>query len=543
MKINNMSIKYKLLLALGLPLAALIIAVAGTVWGLGHMDRALKQVYDQRIVPLKDLTVIVDRYAVHVIDAVNKANAGMLTAEQASEAVAQAREDIDKHWKHYIEHELSAEEQRLIDQSSALMQNADREIERLLTHLRGLSGSLQGRLDAFDGPLYESIDAVGGKLTELEDMQLELASQDRDRADQFIKTVDRWEVILATVMIGLTIVLGVWIFRAVVGPLTQLQRVSEQVSRDSDLTLQVDIRSGDEFGATGAAFNKMIDTLKTLVDQIAGSTGQLASAAEEMSAISEQTNQGVNRQTRETEQVATAMNEMTSTVHEVARSAGNAAEAAREADGKSQEGTRVVDAVVAAIRDLDDAVRRGSDAMVELESNSDKIGVVLDVIRGIAEQTNLLALNAAIEAARAGEQGRGFAVVADEVRTLASRTQESTQEIEQMIGTLQAGAKQAASAMGEGQERATRSVESAERAGAALSDIARAVSVISDVNAQIASAAEQQGAVAEEINRNVAAINDIAGETAQGASQAAGASTDMARLAAELQGMVGRFKT
>jgi methyl-accepting chemotaxis protein len=236
------------------------------------------------------------------------------------------------------------------------------------------------------------------------------------------------------------------------------------------------------------------------------------------------------------------MNQMTATVQEVASHAARAAESARQADEEAQDGKRIMQQTLNAMDTLANEVENAAGVIHSLEKESEEIGSVLDVIRGIAEQTNLLALNAAIEAARAGEQGRGFAVVADEVRTLASRTQASTQEIQNMIERLQAGANNAVKAMEAGQTQARKGVEQASLAGASLETITQSVTTISDMNMQIASAAEEQSSVADEINRNIATISQSADNTAHGSQQTAIAGDELARLAAELRELVGHFK-
>ncbi len=311
---------------------------------------------------------------------------------------------------------------------------------------------------------------------------------------------------------------------------------------EGDLTQRLEVRGKDELSVLAAAFNYFVDKIHYVVSLVSSATTQVGAAAEELSANSEEMSNHVMLTQSETDQVATAMNQMTATAQEVARNAAQAADSAAQAEQATGEGRRVVERTISAIKSLAGEVENATEVIHRLESDSAEIGKVLDVIRGIAEQTNLLALNAAIEAARAGEQGRGFAVVADEVRTLAQRTQQSTQEIQEMIERLQSGASHAVGVMDQGRERAQASVEQAAGAGASLSAITEAVARINEMNAQIASAAEEQTSVAEEINRNIINISDGVNQSTQGARQTALASEELARLAAELQGLVGQFK-
>ncbi len=339
--------------------------------------------------------------------------------------------------------------------------------------------------------------------------------------------------------IGISTLLSLSIRR----PLCNTCDAMEDIAQgEGDLTRRLQTTGRDEVAQLAAAFNKFVERIQQTVARVGGSTTQLAAASEELSTITAVSKQSIDRQQQQTEQVVTAINEMTATVQEVARNAQNAAEAARQADGEARTGTEVVTATIDAIDTLAREVERAAEVIQQLEIHSNDIGQVLEVIRAIADQTNLLALNAAIEAARAGEQGRGFAVVADEVRTLASRTQASTKEIEETIAKLQNGARDAVKVMAEGRGKALFSVEQAGKAGDALNSITRAVATISDMNAQIASAAEQQSAVAEEINKNVHTINAITEENAKGAEQTAESSDGLARLANELQQLVGQFR-
>ncbi len=324
---------------------------------------------------------------------------------------------------------------------------------------------------------------------------------------------------------------------------TPLSRVVEASRRlaDGDLNTRVQSTSHDELGLLSTAFNEMASKFHNLIVKLVDTTSRLEETAEHMATITEQTSQGVRNQHMDTESVATAMSEMAATVQEVANNASQASAYAGEASQQANDGKSVVKETIDAIGFLSQKVENAAEVIKQLEKHSVSIGTVIDVIKSIAEQTNLLALNAAIEAARAGEQGRGFAVVADEVRNLAQRTQESTTEIQEIIERVQSGAAQSVSVMLEGQESATQSVDLASRAGASLDSITGAVSSISDMTIQIASAVEQQSAVAEEMNKNIVKINDVASETALASEQTAHESEQLALLGRELGHMVKQF--
>jgi methyl-accepting chemotaxis protein len=309
-----------------------------------------------------------------------------------------------------------------------------------------------------------------------------------------------------------------------------------------DLTTRIQLQTRDEMAGLGNSFNQMAEQFEALVQQIISVSAQLSAAAEEVAAVSRDSATSVDRQRIETDQVATAMNEMAATVQEVSRSASAAAGAAANADNEAKSGGVVVTQATQAIGKLAEEINSAAQVISGVEKDSDSIGSILDVIKAVAEQTNLLALNAAIEAARAGEQGRGFAVVADEVRTLASRTQKSTQEIETMIVHLQEGSRRAVSVMQTSREQTQSVVKQAQEAAHALEAITRAVTTINEMNTQIASAAEQQNATTEEMNKSISGIRDVAEQTASGASQSTAASEELARLATQLQSLINQFK-
>nr|WP_296248753.1 methyl-accepting chemotaxis protein [Pseudomonas sp. UBA4194] len=384
----------------------------------------------------------------------------------------------------------------------------------------------------------ERMATQGSVLLALSDKLGDSQTAKRNADAQHAKTLLAVAAVLA-LLLGLT---AAWIItRQIVVPLRQTLQDVERVAT-GDLTQTVQVTRRDELGQVQQALQRMTLSLRELIAGIGDGVTQLASAAEELSAVTEQTSAGVNAQKVETDQVATAMNEMAATVQEVARNAEEASEAAVAADQQAREGDRMVNQAVAQIERLAAEVVHSTDAMALLKQESDKIGGVLDVIKSVAQQTNLLALNAAIEAARAGEAGRGFAVVADEVRSLAQRTQQSTEEIEGLIASLQSGTHQVASAMDSSRQMTDSTVLLTRQAGESLAGITRTVSTIQAMNQQIASAAEQQGAVAEEINRSVSNVRDVSEQTAAASEETAASSVELARLGGHLQGLVGKFR-
>jgi len=321
-----------------------------------------------------------------------------------------------------------------------------------------------------------------------------------------------------------------------------MRHTMDSMAEDEDLSRSVAVGAKDEIGAMGDAFNRMIGKFRHSLEAVAGVTHRLTDVSERVSHVAEKTLAAVNDQRSETDLVASAMNEMSATVQEVARNASHTATASTGADNESKAGVKVASEALDGIEVLIAEIEKAAEVIQRVESDSASIDMVLGVINGIAEQTNLLALNAAIEAARAGEQGRGFAVVADEVRTLASRTQKSTEEIQAMIEQLQSGVRNAVQAMKEAQLRARSGSQCVEKAAQSLSVIANEVGTINEMNTQIATAAEQQSAVAEEINRNITTISRIADTTSADAAQTSQISDELVRLATELNRLVGQFK-
>jgi methyl-accepting chemotaxis protein len=448
-------------------------------------------------------------------------------------------EQIAKAQTKYEKLIAAPEEQAAYDEYKGLL-NQYRQLENKMKAL-----SSAGQIDELRALLNtdlltnsEQVNAVLEKLVKINSEQTRATN--KAAAEQYSSAFVLVLVMLAIATV-LTFVFAWLLTRSITQPINQAVAAAEEIA-EGNLTRPIHVEGSDEAARLLSAMDKMQSKLRDTLQRISGSATQLASAAEELNSVTDESARGLVQQNNEIEQAATAVNQMTSAVEEVARNAVSTSEASREATSSVGDGRDLVMETVGAIERMSADVQSTSELIGNLADESRDIGKVLDVIRGLADQTNLLALNAAIEAARAGEAGRGFAVVADEVRALAHRTQQSTSEIERMIGSIQGGTEKAVSSMRNSTERAESTLNIAKGAGLALDTINGAVQQINERNLVIASAAEEQAQVAREVDRNLVNIRDLSVQSSAGANQTTAASNELARLAVDLNGMVARFK-
>lgn len=391
----------------------------------------------------------------------------------------------------------------------------------------------------------KTLNRIGTEIAQnMEDINLSIM-KDQETLGPLLKENTDESVNLTLLLSGIAIVLGIvsayLLTVTITRPIEHAVKAANLLAA-GDLTVEVGTTSRDETGTLLNAVQNTATNLKQMMFTISKASSELASASEELAVVTEQTSKGISQQEVETDMVATAMNEMTTTIHDVADNAAKASSASNQADQDALYGAQVVNSTINSINSLSVSVNTSSHKLSEVQQEVSNISSILKVISDIADQTNLLALNAAIEAARAGEQGRGFAVVADEVRSLAERTQGSTTEIQAIIEQLQVGTEGTVEAMNQGKQLADSCVEQAEKTNAALEAITRSIGVINDMNMQIASASEQQSIVSEEINKNVVNVKRVAEENSVAANQTSSSSVEIARLAQDLGQLVSQFK-
>ncbi|MBI6561497.1 methyl-accepting chemotaxis protein [Pseudomonas syringae] len=539
MSLRNMNIAPRAFL--GFAMIGTLMLILG-VFALSQMSKirsATEVLADSNVPSIKSL----DRFAevsirLRVLSYRLLVNRDPETQQKTIELMAMRNKQITDAQAVYEKLISGPDERNLYSQYVQLLSQYRQLEDRLKTLTRSNNiDELQGLLNNEMVNNSDQMNVVLRKLVDINTAQLnavkEQASVEYDSAFNMVIGL----LIAATL---LTIVFAWMLIKSITTPIATALLAAETIAQ-GNLTKPISIDGSDEAGRLLLAMKTMQDKLRDTLQGISGSATQLASAAEELNAVTDESARGLVQQNDEIEQAATAVNQMTSAVEEVARNATSTSQASRSAATSAGDGRDLVQETVSAIERMSGDVQGTAELIISLANESRDIGKVLDVIRGLADQTNLLALNAAIEAARVGEAGRGFAVVADEVRALAHRTQQSTSEIERMISSIQTGTEQAVSSMRNSTERAESTLNIAKGAGQALNTINSAVEEINERNMVIASAAEEQAQVAREVDRNLVNIRDLSAQSTNGANQTSAASTELSRLAIDLNGMVARF--
>lgn len=561
MNMNNISLKTKLYALAGILIAFLILSTSVAIIKMSSIGDEIVAVAEQDI----PLTEAVTKVTVHQLEqAINFERALRFGQEMKEDANAlpHFKEAVTKFNQHSHIVNAAIKKGEKIAHESRLTAHTE-EAKKEFEHVESILIKVEKEHESYEKHSHEVISELKkGNIHHAHDLAIKTEAEEEKidheleallvelekfteeailQAAHDEQSALRLLIIIAVISMLVGGGMAFFIIRSLMKSIQSAVKVAETIS-SGDLTQEVEVYGNDEMCQLLTALSTMRNNLYNMVIQMNDSSSQLAAASEELATVSEESNQNINNQQSEVEQAATAINEMTATIQEVAKNAASTSETAYSTNTSTVEGLNIVKQTVNSINQLASDIENASAVIRQLESHSENIGGVLDVIKNIAEQTNLLALNAAIEAARAGEQGRGFAVVADEVRTLASRTQESTQEIEAMIDKLQSGSQDAVQVMESSRKQAAESVEQANAAGDALQTITESVSLISDMNTQIATAAEEQSSVAEEINRNITSVSNLGTQNAAGAHETTATSEELARLATGLQELIAQFK-
>ncbi len=549
LSLNEISVKAKISLLTGVLLVALVVVAAFTVFQLLSIKSAFTQ-YSQSAVVLETTILEVNRDMNYVSRLTRSIMLGD-DYQKNHNKLDQRISDISAHFDKLDRTADIVADESIKGQLKSLTQKSKKSTMTFLTESLRLMDTLSQQSNDNErqvawhkykkefSPLANSSRTDFSslrKLVELNKVNIYQASEYTVESSLSVTTT------ISIVALIISLFLSLLTMKSIITPLDKLKGAFERIEASSDLTIRTGVDSGDELGAVSKTFDSLLKKIHQTLTEVVGIVNKLNNASNQLANSSETTSTHIQNQLLETDMVATAMNEMAMTAQEVAQNAANTATGAEDANQQAQQGHEIVSSTVNGISDLASGIQTAADSIDKVSSDSQEIGRVLDVIKGIAEQTNLLALNAAIEAARAGEQGRGFAVVADEVRSLASRTETSTQEIQQMIERLQQGSEHAVSLMQTSNQQADKSVEQASSAGDALQKITNSVASINDMAAQIATAAEEQTSVNEEINRNITNISTISDSTSVEAENTHHSSKELEELANNLSLLVSQFK-
>lgn len=542
-RMYKLNLKTSLLISSSLPLILMMITIVAALVSINTIEGKVESIYKDRVVPLKDLKIITDQYAVSVIDAVNKANLGLFTVDKVKNEVIEAEQTIKRQWGEYLKTQLTDEESQLVKEVEVFFNVADDAIIKSLNTIEAYRGDTKGNLSSIAVELYAAIDPVSEKVTELIDLQLVVAKEEFKLSEEqsFLAS----ELFVAIAIISLVVsFISVWIIwgsiKENVGAEPNIVNAFVKDIAAGNLNADIKAKAWSASSILGQ-INSMRENLFGVIQKVSTASDDIGKTSNELESKSQQGIVSMNAQQSETDLVYGSMTEMTATVEEISKNAANTSESVKQANQDVLSGNQTVQKNAEITKTLIDDLGEAVLVIKGLAEKTQDIGTVLNVIDDIAEQTNLLALNAAIEAARAGDAGRGFAVVADEVRSLASRTNESTQEIQAMIESLQDASSSAVKVMSTSESRAQETLEYSKEATEALEKITTAMKNILEMSAGIATAANQQNSVAVEINDKLGCIKQMSDNAKEINDQVNERSSNLNGVSKELQNSIAYF--
>lgn len=544
----SISVTQRLTIMVGLPLVVIGALVASALMGFSIINQNVGRIYDDRVVPLTQLKVVSDGY-VDTINIINKADNGLILPSDAVVALEQARDNIDKNWRMYkASSSADAEKQNYINRVEAHFKEADPLIVEATEILAGMGDMLQfddygeTLVSDYNGDLFEYVDPITTAIASLIDLQLKIAAEQRAEAQSVYDAAFVTGIVVAILSLLVVGSIGFFVSRSINQPLTALRRVIETVESDKNLRVQLPAQNADEIGRVATSFKNMINELAEVMAEVCSTTESVRQEAESLQQVTQETQRNASAQLNDTNFVAEASQQMAHAIEQVSTNASQAKHAADEAMQAVQSSQLVVNSTRESVDRLQGRITDATEIFAKVQHDSESITTVLDVIRGISEQTNLLALNAAIEAARAGEQGRGFAVVADEVRALAVRTQDSTEEIQSMIDALQQSIKVAATTISDGHAEMSTTQDQASQTHQSLETITSAVSQINAMSKEIAASTQQQNETSQNISSNIGNIADTSNSTQNQIERANNSSQLLLEKAEQLEARVHQFK-